>query len=49
MHHGTPLLPPLANAEKLFKSTQTAPAQSSRINDMEYTISLVTMSKLDYI
>jgi hypothetical protein len=37
MHHGTPLLPPLANVGKLFKSTQTQPAQSNRINEIEHT------------
>jgi hypothetical protein len=49
MHHGTPLLSPLANTEKLFKSTQTQPAQNSRINDIEHTILLVTKPKLAYI
>jgi hypothetical protein len=49
MHHGTPLLPPLANVGKLFKSTQTQPAQSNRINDIEHTIPLVTKPKLVYI
>jgi hypothetical protein len=43
MHHGTPLLSSLANAEKLFKTTQTpAAAQRSRINDIQHTIPLVT-------
>ena len=49
MHHGTPLLPPLVNAGKLFKSTQTQPAQRSRINDIEHTIPLVAKHKLAYI
>jgi hypothetical protein len=50
MHHGTPLLPPLANAGKLFKSTQTPQtAQSNRINDIQHTITLVTKPKLAYI
>ena len=49
MHNGTPLIPPLANVGKLFKSTQTQPAQSSRINDIEHTIPLVTKPKLAYI
>jgi hypothetical protein len=42
MHHGTPLLPPLANAGKLFKTIQTlAATQRSRINDIQHTIPLV--------
>jgi hypothetical protein len=49
MHHGTPLLPPLANVGKLFKSTQTQPAQSNKINDIKHTIPLVTKPKLVYI
>ena len=45
-----PLLPPLANAGKLFKTTQTpAAAQSRRINDIQHTIPLVTKLKLAYI
>jgi hypothetical protein len=32
MHHGTPLLPPLANARKLFKTTQAlAAAQEAEL------------------
>jgi hypothetical protein len=43
MHHATPLLPPLANARKLFKTTQIpAAAQKSRINDIQHIIPLVT-------
>jgi hypothetical protein len=49
MHHGTPLLSPLANAGKLFKSTQSPHAQSGRINDIQHTIPLVTKAKLAYI
>ena len=49
MHHETPLLLPLANAGKLFKSIQTQPTQSNRINDIEHTIYLVTKPKLIYI
>jgi hypothetical protein len=40
----------LANAGKLFKSTQTPQiAQSNRINDIQHTIPLVTKPKLAYI
>jgi hypothetical protein len=39
----------LSQYRKLFKSTQTQPAQSSRINDIEHTILLVTKPKLAYI
>jgi hypothetical protein len=44
-----PLFFLLANAGKLFKSTQTPPAQSSRINDIQHTIPLATKLKLAYI
>jgi hypothetical protein len=40
---------PLANAGKLFKNTQTPPAQSSRINNIQHTMPLVTKPKLTYI
>jgi hypothetical protein len=49
MHHGTPLLPPLANVGKLFKTTHTLAAQSNRINGIQLTIALVTKPKLAYI
>jgi hypothetical protein len=44
-----PLFFLLANAGKLFKSTQTPPAQSSTINNIQHTIPLVTKPKLAYI
>ena len=36
----------LANVGKLFKSTQTPPAQSNIINDIEHTIPLVTKAQI---